>query len=150
MLDLGLCMYTSDEGQCVWHAQAQASVLCLCVRFALQHNNYTRLEAAPWAAGAVFEAANRAAGRRARGSKESPELQRLVRELTVEVQAVVQGGSGPAVRCAAIEALLWTQVPRSSTRFPSSRCPQSMHCLQCCCHMLPSLWHVDTHDRQRS
>lgn len=57
----------------------------------------------------------RSGARSARGKKNA-EVHAVMEELADELQRVAEGPAGPAVRCAALEALLWFQVRCSARR----------------------------------
>lgn len=61
-------------------------------------------------AGVILEGAARATSRGGRNSAESSELQKMVWQVLQAVKGVAESNSSPAVRCTAIEALLWAQV----------------------------------------
>ena len=70
-------------------------------------------------AGVILETAARASGRNARASKESKILQAFAQDVASLVSATLSSSGSPIVQCAALEALLWSQVyPPSLPKHP--------------------------------
>lgn len=60
-------------------------------------------------------------GRGAGKGKEAAQMGAMVARVTAAVRAAAFAPSAPAVSCAALEALLWTQVTFSSPFLPFNR-----------------------------